>query len=252
MQKTPFFNTFRSLSQPLTQTLVLCAILALGFIHSVWAETQYTEVEWLTLLPADDLEALQNPPSYLNNIADGSPEDLLGGGMGQQQSLDIFSDSGIAFGDEFTDQADDYFSSSADNAYEKALRSTDVVEELDGERVRIPGFIVPIDFDDELNVIEFFLVPYFGACIHLPPPPPNQMIHVKADLPIKLNSLYVPYWISGELSAGVTVNQLGISAYTMTLEEFEMYDGYNGLKRARLRLALAGSYSTPVNMFTGA
>ncbi|MGL4829805.1 MAG: DUF3299 domain-containing protein, partial [Vibrio sp.] len=48
--------------------------------------------------------------------------------------------------------------------------------ELNGSRVKIPGFVIPLEGDDQ-KVTEFLLVPYFGACIHVPPPPPNQIIY---------------------------------------------------------------------------
>lgn len=52
-----------------------------------------------------------------------------------------------------------------------------VVESLDGQRVRLPGFVVPVEWDLD-DVREFLLVPYYGACIHVPPPPANQIVHV--------------------------------------------------------------------------
>ena len=64
------------------------------------------------------------------------------------------------------------------NAYQEAVRSAPVVHELDGQKVRLPGFVVPLDFEDT-EISEFLLVPYFGACIHVPPPPSNQIVYVK-------------------------------------------------------------------------
>ena len=49
--------------------------------------------------------------------------------------------------------------------------------ELNGKQVRLPGFIIPLEGDAK-QVSEFLLVPYYGSCIHMPPPPPNQIIHV--------------------------------------------------------------------------
>lgn len=49
---------------------------------------------------------------------------------------------------------------------------------LDGKVVEIAAFIVPLE-DDMQESDEFLLVPYFGACVHTPPPPPNQMVYVK-------------------------------------------------------------------------
>ncbi len=56
-----------------------------------------------------------------------------------------------------------------------------VVRELDGQRVKIPGFVVPLESDEGGKMTEFFLVPYFGACIHVPPPPPNQIVYVTLE-----------------------------------------------------------------------
>ena len=53
-----------------------------------------------------------------------------------------------------------------------------VVKALDGQSVSLPGFVVPLEGDSEL-ITEFLLVPYFGACIHVPPPPPNQPIWIQ-------------------------------------------------------------------------
>ena len=65
------------------------------------------------------------------------------------------------------------------DAYKNALQSFDVNPEVLNEPIMIPGFIVPTAYDDDRRITEFFLVPYFGACIHLPPPPPNQIIYVR-------------------------------------------------------------------------
>ena len=55
-----------------------------------------------------------------------------------------------------------------------------VVAELNGKRVRIGGYVVPLDFE-ATTIKEFLLVPFVGACIHVPPPPANQIVYVKAD-----------------------------------------------------------------------
>ena len=59
------------------------------------------------------------------------------------------------------------------------------LRQLVGKSIKIPGFAVPLEGDDGFEYIEeFLLVPYFGACIHVPPPPPNQVIHVILDAPV--------------------------------------------------------------------
>ena len=70
---------------------------------------------------------------------------------------------------------------------------------LDGQLVRIPGYALPLEFSG-IAVKELLLVPYFGACIHVPPPPPNQMVYVTLDEPYVVNELFAPVWITGRMS----------------------------------------------------
>ena len=78
---------------------------------------------------------------------------------------------------------------------------TAVVENLNGQDVRIPGYLLPLEASGG-KVTEFLLVPYVGACIHAPPPPPNQIVHVKVIKKggYKNKGLFEPVWITGELS----------------------------------------------------
>ncbi len=72
-------------------------------------------------------------------------------------------------------------------------------DRLDGQRVRIPGYLLPLEYDGD-RVTEFFLVPYVGACIHTPPPPPNQIVHVKTDEGYTSDGgLYTPVWVNGTI-----------------------------------------------------
>ena len=48
---------------------------------------------------------------------------------------------------------------------------------------------------------EFLLVPWAGACIHTPPPQPNQIVHVKADKPIEVNGMFDAVWVTGRIAA---------------------------------------------------
>ncbi len=76
---------------------------------------------------------------------------------------------------------------------------TDTLKKLDGQRVRVPGFIVPLD-DGDVEGAEFLLVPYYGACVHTPPPPPNQMAFVQmaGKKSVKLG-LFDAVWMEGTL-----------------------------------------------------
>jgi hypothetical protein len=96
-------------------------------------------------------------------------------------------------------------------------------QELDGQRVRLPGFVVPLELDAKGEIIEMFLVPYFGACIHVPPPAPNQIVHVKLKEGLKADSMYAAFWITGPLKVARTSTRLGASTYSIEAERIEEY-----------------------------
>ena len=94
---------------------------------------------------------------------------------------------------------------------------------LDGALVRLPGFIIPLDARRDGVVDEFLLVPYFGACIHVPPPPPNQLVYVRMARRTTLQSPYDAYWITGKLHLQTTTTHLGSAAYELRAEKIELY-----------------------------
>lgn len=98
-----------------------------------------------------------------------------------------------------------------------------VVEELNGKRIRLPGYVVPFDFNSDANYSEFLLVPYFGACLHTPPPPPNQIVFVKAEQAANIDNIYDPVWVEGVLKTGRFDSDLANSAYELTLDKVEAY-----------------------------
>jgi hypothetical protein len=71
---------------------------------------------------------------------------------------------------------------------------------LNNKKIKIAGYITPISFDGD-TVTEFLFVPYRGACMHVPPPPANQIIYVKSAKGLKADQVYSPFWITGILSA---------------------------------------------------
>lgn len=181
--------------------LAFC-VLVLGnslvcFADETSSSAGYEEIEWVALIPEDDLKILMNPPDYIGQIADGSAMDVLG-------------DNAIPGAD-------------PEDEYQQALSSTRVIDSFNGKKVRIPGFIVPLEVTDDQAVTEFFLVPYFGACLHMPPPPPNQMIHVKVAQGFPLDSLYDAFWLEGTLSAQVNSNELGTAAYALSMDNMTIY-----------------------------
>lgn len=92
-----------------------------------------------------------------------------------------------------------------------------VVESLDGRRVKLPGYVVPLDME-RTRINEFLLVPYFGACIHVPPPPANQTVYVRTE-PNKAyrGNLYDVVWVTGVLSVKPKTSELGHAGYTLSL-----------------------------------
>jgi hypothetical protein len=81
-----------------------------------------------------------------------------------------------------------------------------------GQNVRLPGYLVPLeDFPEGLK--EFLLVPYFGACVHSPPPPANQIVHVKLDQAVKRFRSMDTVWVTGALSATKTDSHMGVASY---------------------------------------
>ncbi|OCH30572.1 hypothetical protein A6E13_05065 [Aliivibrio fischeri] len=72
-----------------------------------------------------------------------------------------------------------------------------ITQEYDGKKVRMPGFIVPIEFDG-IKTTEFLLVPVAGACIHMPPPPANQIVRVSYPEGFTVQNVQYPVWIEGD------------------------------------------------------
>ena len=102
---------------------------------------------------------------------------------------------------------------------------------LDGQLVRIPGYALPLEFSG-VGVKEFLLVPYFGACIHVPPPPPNQMVFVRLQETYVLNELFAPVWITGRMSVERSTTSLSyvdgqaslMTGYTLAGTGIEPYE----------------------------
>jgi len=92
---------------------------------------------------------------------------------------------------------------------------------LDGARVRLAGFVVPLELHAE-GIREFLLVPYFGACIHTPPPPANQIVHVRLAARAKLRAMDT-VWASGMLGAQRQRTDMGVSGYRLAAASVEPF-----------------------------
>ena len=146
-------------------------------------DVTYEEIMWDGLIPADFTSAaiMAKYEEQLAELEDGSSE---------------ASDLYIQMQEEFN--------------------NAPVNEALDETFVRIPGFITPLEYSDEL-ITEFLLVPYFGACIHVPPPPSNQTVLVKTGegYGITLEESYNPIWVMGKLITEGVTTDLAEAGYYM-------------------------------------
>ncbi|MCV2880336.1 DUF3299 domain-containing protein [Sedimentimonas flavescens] len=91
---------------------------------------------------------------------------------------------------------------------QREAAATRVNEDLVGTSVRLPGYVLPLEFKDR-KAVEFLLVPTIGACIHTPPPPANQVVHVVYPEGIEVNGLFTPVWITGTMVAQSSVQDVG-------------------------------------------
>ncbi|MGS2722556.1 DUF3299 domain-containing protein [Porticoccus sp. GXU_MW_L64] len=166
----------------------------------------FRTLSWTDLMPDSDLQAILNAPEVTH---DGEEE---------YYSLPL---QGLSQDDSKLDENSKL--DEASRAFQQALVSSKIRPELDGQLIRVPGFMVPIELDGPKNVTEFFLVPYFGACIHEPPPPPNQIIHVKHPQGFHLDDLFTPVWVAGTAHT-TNLSKSGVnSAYSMSEAQISLY-----------------------------
>ena len=96
--------------------------------------------------------------------------------------------------------------------------STGVRTEWTGQVVRLPGFIVPIDYDGA-GVTAFILVPYVGACVHVPPPPANQLVFVTTQTPYDSKGLFEPVNVIGMFGVSAMSTQIADIGYALSADE---------------------------------
>ena len=128
------------MKKTLFSILLVSALILLSTGQSAHAkgdEKNYQQIEWVDLIPEDDLDALLNPPESLMGIEDGSSQDSI-------DSLDALEES-----------------DPDSSRFYAALKSARVVETYDNKMVKIPGFMVPLTVNEDNKVTEFFIVPYF-------------------------------------------------------------------------------------------
>jgi hypothetical protein len=102
------------------------------------------------------------------------------------------------------------------------VQGSAVRTELDGRKIRIAGYVTPVGFDDT-RVTDFLLVPFLGACIHVPPPPANQIVYVGAVDGLSIENMYEPIWVTGTLRAVPVATVLADVGYRLENATIEPY-----------------------------
>lgn len=152
-------------------------------------------IDWLDLLPAEDYQAMLDMPEIGHDWGEEVPADFTSSLRARDQNLP------------------------------EVMYSTRVVEQYDGQQLQLGGYPVPLDTDQRGRYISFFLVPYPGACIHVPPPPPNQIILVNYPKGFRLDDIYQPLWITGTLHIDQTSNALADASYRLEASNVRIYTG---------------------------
>ena len=161
-------------------------LLLVLLLCSTLARAELAETDWLELMPIEDQRALEAMPEISHDSPEGDGTFSNKGGLKQQ-----------------------------DHDLPAVMYSAKTVAALDGKRIRLGGYPVPLEADAKGNSTLFFLVPYPGACIHVPPPPPNQIVLVRYPKGIRLDDIYSPLWVEGPLKIETVSNDLADAAYAI-------------------------------------
>ncbi|HEX5804421.1 MAG TPA: DUF3299 domain-containing protein [Azospira sp.] len=172
------------------RTLLL--ILSLLVAVPLHAADAYPEIKWEELVPKGWNPAKDLQALDLNNLQDGDP-----------RAMEAMEKMKALWADAPTEPA------------------------LAGRKVRLPGFVIPLERKGE-QVTEFLLVPYFGACIHSPPPPANQIIHAVSAKPLGKMQTMDPVWLSGTLALERVDTPWGKAGYRIAVDKVVPYKAPKG------------------------
>lgn len=173
--------------------LVFTASIALA--SSAWAAKEPVLIAWPDLIPEGTQPFIPEDLDFGDDMLDQSYDPDLGGVMQDGMTP----------------------------AAPGALDFANVVTEYNDTEVKIAGYVLPLDFE-ETGIKEFLLVPYVGACIHVPPPPPNQIIYVTSEESIEVGGMFEPVWATGTLETASLSSELADVAYVMKLDKTEPYE----------------------------
>ncbi|MBM7062752.1 DUF3299 domain-containing protein [Pseudomonas sp. UL073] len=168
--------------------MLRCLLLVPLLLGTAWA-AEPRELTWSEMIPAD-APPQEQAPAPLHDLA----------------------------------QLGDALAAEAAPAAKQQAPSAPVVAALDGQQIKLPGYIVPLDVSEEGRVTDFLLVPYFGACIHVPPPPSNQIVHVSTELGVQVDALYQPFWVEGPLRVEASSSEIADAGYRLEASKIYPYE----------------------------
>ena len=161
--------------------VLIFLLLGAGLVHAA----ELPETDWLELMPKSDQKALEEMPEIDHDSPEAMGTFTEKGGMKQSKGLPA------------------------------VMYSTKTVPGMNGKTIGLGGYPVPLETDAKGRSTLFFLVPYPGACIHVPPPPPNQLVLVRYPKGLKLDDIYTPLWVMGTLKVESVSNDLADAAYAL-------------------------------------
>jgi hypothetical protein len=174
---------------------MMMALLGLAIGRMAMAETEgYKTIEWNDLMPDPWVKEMSKEMAALSKMS---------------------------YLQDTSDEAN-----KAMNAMRKKLDDAPIVKTQLNKKIRIPGYAVPLDAERS-EKREFLLVPYFGACIHTPPPPANQIVLVRPTAQSKIKKMPESMdvlWVEGELKEGRVSTSQGVSGYMLEAISIAPYE----------------------------
>ncbi|MCP5089796.1 MAG: DUF3299 domain-containing protein [Gammaproteobacteria bacterium] len=216
--------------------LIALALLAGLLLNLGNAAAESREINWDDLVPAeaefdDAFTRLDEDTLYELTLVAGVRDRLEAGMEVDEKTLANYRERVEDLENEGVDV--DRLLAMREQVTEERIAKTYLAnKDLNGKSVRIPGYLLPIEFDGD-KVTEFFLVPYVGACIHTPPPPPNQIVHVKTEEAYTTDGgLYTPVWVNGLMKTEQSQSSLNLvdgssdipSSYALEAMSVEPYE----------------------------
>lgn len=153
--------------------------------------------------------ALRDNPANLSGYETLAWEDLVPPGYSAEEVFKRYEER-LAAVAEGSGDAEALFAE-----MEAEFDENNVNEDLAGKKIQLAGFVAPLTYDEDV-VTEFLLVPYFGACIHVPAPPPNQTIIVSLDKAngLKVEDTWGAVWVAGTLTTDSSTTGLATANYS--------------------------------------